>query len=1195
MAKLQGFWCALVAAFVLIFAAGAMAQETTAGLQGTVKDQSGALVPNAQVTVVGTKLLGDKTVKTDNSGKYHFANLPAGIYTVTVKAEGFAIVKEQGLALETGHLPTVDFTLQIGKAAEVVEVSGAAPVIDVTTNQTMTNVTEDIINNVPHGDSYQSMIQFSPMARNEPLAGGVGGTTGNGGGAMPGSSGNGQPYGYSIGGGADSENGYLIEGQDTENISGGYSAANVPFQFIQEVQIKTSGIEAEHGGALGGVVNVIMKKGSNAFHGSLFGTYETDALNAAPRPNPAESSQGSGLGLRYDPNSSGNQLGQFGGGFDAAAQEYQPTKDHYRFIQPGVTIGGPIVKDRLWFFAGFAPYVQSVARTVDFSSSSILPQVPLGKQRFTQDATTYYGTARLDATLTQKVRVFGSWLDQFARQSGNSMPGPDSAFGQLNEDVNVPIDTYQHGIGWSAPNSTYNVGADITLTPKIVSTTRFGYFFQNYHDFGWQTSTPNLLWRALALVDNAGNPLPASLVQPRGTNTAPYVSTYTLYNASKHYQFDQDVSFFKSWGGTHNIKVGYQYNRLSNVIDQNGNVPLLRLDPGQLHWNPVTTTGHANCDALTAKWGACTGQYGYAYVLDFATVLPALAADNNHGLFVQDAWTVRPGLTFNLGVRVEKEYLPAPGGYKNLIKTIDFGWTDKVAPRLGVAWDPTHTGKAKVFGSYGVVNDVMKLLLAQTSYGAQSYEECAYALGPNSSNTFNVADFAGLTFKNGRACPNGTADTQANFVGGTPAALTDATSGVSLIENINLRPWEPSAPGIKPYRQHEYVAGVDYQIARDFAFEARYDRRRLDHILEDASLSDPDWGETYTIVNPGEGVNSTLNGYATYLTSLGEKFGVPGWAFNADPAAPFGTCTGCPHNPKAIRNYDGVELRLTKTSSHGWAGMFSYTYSSLWGNYAGLTNTDQSDGGFPGRNSPDTSRAFDEPFYYFGANGKSNNGPLDTDRPNTFKGYVYYTLPWTHTTFGLFQQAYQGSPASSFIDVGQMFGSEVSQGVHVFGRGKWVNMTQDPTTGAITLGNPYTRRNPWFTQTDFNLAQEFKTGEHQSLGFQVNFFNLLNQRAVTSVYGGMNSTFAVTPLIPGGPTDPLTGAPAGFLLDALSYQTYETGYNVQQFINGNGQAPTIGTNANPNYIPPVTQSSWYGKPYTHQLPRSMRFQVSYNF
>jgi len=1179
----------LVLALCGLFSFSALAQETTGGLQGLVKDPSGAVVPGAKVVVTSTSLVGSKEIATDGSGYYRFSNLPPGTYTLTVTAKGFKTTKREGLNLEVGHLPSIDVSLEVGTAETIVEVTSAAPQIDITTTQNLTNITDDIIQNVPHGNSYQSMIQFAPMARNEPLAGGVGGT----GGSMPGSSGNGLAFGYSIGGAADSENGYLIEGQDTENISGGYSGANVPFEFIQEVQIKTSGIEAEHGGALGGVVNVIMKKGGNAFHGQFFGTYETSAANGSPIPF-----------LRYDPNSTGlpdnpsdtSCAGGSCGGFDATAQEYQRKKDHYRFLQPGVTVGGPVVKDRLWFFLGLAPYIQSQARTVDFSPSKIPANAVLGPQYFTRDTQSYYGTARLDGSLTQKIRLYASWLNQYARQTGSNLPTADSAFpGVANDAINTPIVAYSHGLGWSAPNATYNVGGDLTLTPKIVSTTRFGYFFQNYRDFGWQTSTPNIQWRAPSVGatdrQTPPQPLPLSLQQNNGTTTQPYDGTYTLYNASKHYQFNQDVAFFKGgWWGTHNIKVGYQFNRLSNVINQNGNVPLLRLDPGHHSWFPFTATGVSNCQKLVAQWGHCSGQYGYAYVLDFSTILPALAVDNNHALFVQDAWTVGRGLTLNLGLRVEKEYLPAPGGYKNLIKTIDFSWQDKVAPRIGVAWDPKHNGKMKIFGSYGVVNDVMKLLLAQTSYGAQSFEECAYALGPNGAGGFDVNDFNGLTFKSSRACPNGTPDTGANWTGGVPKALQDP-SGVSLIENLNLRPWEPSAPGIKPYRQHEFVGGVDYQLGRDWALEARYDRRRLDHILEDASLNDPFWGETYTIVNPGEGVNKTIDGYASYLTSIGEKFGVPGWAFNgADDQAfglNFGKCPTCPANPKAVRNYDGLEIRLSKRPTKGWAGLFSYTWSSLWGNYAGLTNTDQTDGGFPGRNSPDTSRAFDEPFYYFGANGKSNNGPLPTDRPNTFKGYLYYQLPWKGgtTTFGLFQTAYQGSPQYSYIDIGAMFGQSVSEAVALYGRDKWVNMTQDPTTGAITLGNPYTRRAPWFTQSDINLAHSIKTGEHQALGFTVNVSNALGQRAVTSYYGGMNSIFFATPLIPGGLTSPNSGAPEGFLTDAGSYQVFESGYNVQQFINGN---PSTG-------IGPVTKNSQYGQPFTYQPPRTTRFSVTYTF
>jgi hypothetical protein len=138
---------------------------------------------------------------------------------------------------------------KVGAATEIVEVTGQAPVIDVTTNVNLTNLSADVLTDVPHGYTFQSVVQFAPMARNEPLAGTTGGGTGGG---LPGSSGNGLGYGFSIGGAADSESSYLVEGQDTENNSGGYSKANVPFDFIQEVQVKSSGIEAEHGGALGG-------------------------------------------------------------------------------------------------------------------------------------------------------------------------------------------------------------------------------------------------------------------------------------------------------------------------------------------------------------------------------------------------------------------------------------------------------------------------------------------------------------------------------------------------------------------------------------------------------------------------------------------------------------------------------------------------------------------------------------------------------------------------------------------------------------------------------------------------------------------------------------------------------------------------------------------------------------------------------
>ncbi len=196
--------------------------------------------------------------------------------------------------------------------------------------------------------------------------------------------------------------------------------------------------------------------------------------------------------------------------------------------------------------------------------------------------------------------------------------------------------------------------------------------------------------------------------------------------------------------------------------------------------------------------------------------------------------TIGKGLTLDVGLRIEKESLPAPGGVK--VSSIDFPWSDKIEPRLGAAWDPTRKGKMKIFGSYGIVNDVMKLLLAQTSWGAQASSSAAYPLDSDGTAAgFDISDMD-IVFKADRACPNGVATTQANFANGVRTDLNDKGPKVSIIENVNYRPWEPVAPNVKPYRQHEYVAGLDYQISPHLALEARYDRRRLDHVIEDASL-----------------------------------------------------------------------------------------------------------------------------------------------------------------------------------------------------------------------------------------------------------------------------------------------------------------------------------------------------------------------
>jgi hypothetical protein len=1092
---LLGFSLAFGTVYVATNAIQVQAQETTGGVQGTARDSSGAVVPGATVDISGPALIGSKELITDKAGFFRFVNLPPGSYSLVVKASGFDAVKLPSVTVEVGRYPSIDISLKVGSAATTVEVSAESTQIEETTTHGLTNIDAAEIAELPHGTSFQSLIPLAPAARNEPLQGG----------------------GPQINGGANAENSYLVEGQETGNIRDGTSTSNVPIDFIQEMQLKTSGIESEYQGSMSGTVNVVMKKGSNQWHGSLFTYYNSDVTDASPDPY-----------LRYDPNQAPTSPSEDGTylGFDTPVQTYQPVKDHYRNVQPGGTLGGPIMKDRLWAFLGFAPYYSTLRRTVDFGGST-------GVQAFPQNNDQYFFSSRLDATLTSKIRVFGSWLAQYHRASGSSLPNASDAYGLVNSSASSGPSAFPSGIGWVAPNQNVNVGADITITKSFVATSRFGHFFDNYADRGWPSGDVYIWANALPSTPPLdGTTYGSDLDQSGGYQTGPLSSIYS-HNADKHDQFTQDFEWFKStrWG-THEIKFGYGLNHLFNIVQQAYSGPYVRVFPGQKR-TVAGATGQSNCAAIVAynlaTYGnsggtsaSCEGNYGYIRARDYETA--GQAGSYNHGLYVQDAWTLGKNLTINGGVRFDKEYLPAyPQSVGFSGNPIDFGFGDKIGPRVGVAWNVLGKDKLKIYGSYGKFYDQMKLNLAIGSFGGQFWHDCFYALyDPNPYN------FAPVYGSDGHYC---TGSGDANFPGGT------APSGVKFIENIDFRSSEGVDPNLKPYSQHETSFGFEYQLANNWVVTGRWDRRRLDHVIEDAGVLDQFGNENFSIVNPGEGIDAT----------------VPG-------------CDGCPPNVKAARNYDGFEFDLKKTFSSNFLGNISYTYSNLRGNYSGLTSTDLADGG-GGRESANNNRSFDEPYFQFDAYGRSSNGPLATDRPNVLKLAGYYQLKWLHTqtsSLGLFQQAYSGTPLSSYMDV-QEFGGYP---VYVENRGKWIPASTD-ANGFTVWGTPQTRRTPVYTQTDLNFRHMIPLGssDRRVLSIEADVTNLLNQKNPVEYYSQINSGNGNGNL---GAIEPA---------DGIDYAVLESAYDYKTLMNTQG----------------VQLSSEYGKPIQYQTGRSMRLKVGFTF
>src|ERR1041384_2421461 len=206
----------------------AQGQETTGVIEGTVVDAQGARVARATVLVEGNAF--SRTVTTDAEGRYRIIQVPAGNYSITTSATNFTTEKSENVKVTLGRATTADITLNAGQVSA----------IDTTSNRIQTNITTDIINAVPRGTKVDSVLKLSGATREEPLS-----------------------RGFQVDGASGAENTFVIDGSEVTNFRTGQLRENnnLPFQFVQEVQVKTSGFDAEFGGAPGGVINVVPQSG----------------------------------------------------------------------------------------------------------------------------------------------------------------------------------------------------------------------------------------------------------------------------------------------------------------------------------------------------------------------------------------------------------------------------------------------------------------------------------------------------------------------------------------------------------------------------------------------------------------------------------------------------------------------------------------------------------------------------------------------------------------------------------------------------------------------------------------------------------------------------------------------------------------------------------------------------------------------
>src|SRR5882724_904754 len=346
----------VLALTLAMFATSAMAQSSTTGsIEGQVTDPNGAAVKGATVTATSPNLITPQSATTGDEGRYQIPALPPGIYKVSVDASGFGKYEKDEVSVNLGRTSSVDAKLNLATATATVTVTGGAQV-DLAANTTGSNVSTEQFSNFPTQRTVQGLYTIAPTVTRSGLRDAAG-----------------RDRDPSVAGSSGPENNYILDGVNTTDPAYGGSGANLPFEFIQEVEIKTGAFGAEYGKATGGIFNVITKSGGNEFHGDVFGYGTTKGLVRSVKNFP------------------------FTG---ASANGFSET-------DIGGDIGGPIKKDKLWFFAAFNPQ-----RRTNFYLTQTFHSPAQNK------VTIPFYAGKLTWALNSKNTLTGSTFGDFAKLEG---------------------------------------------------------------------------------------------------------------------------------------------------------------------------------------------------------------------------------------------------------------------------------------------------------------------------------------------------------------------------------------------------------------------------------------------------------------------------------------------------------------------------------------------------------------------------------------------------------------------------------------------------------------------------------------------------------------------------------------------------------------------------------------------------------
>ena len=1032
-------------------------------IAGAVTDPTGAAVPNATVVVTNTDTGVSRTLTTDSAGLYTASFLLPGHYEVIAGGASFGKVDRRNLVLTVGQVLTVNASLPPGSVTSAVEVTAETPILDPQKTEVSQTIDEKLITSLPVASR-----NWSAFVLNTPNV------TPDGGSGLVSFHGISGLYNQNYVDG--SNNNQMLFSEARGRASGAPYVYSI--DSIKEFQAETSNYSVEFGQAAGGQVNAITKSGTNQLHGDAFYYLRYPDLNA------------------LDPYSKYQALHNNGNPFLLT----QPVHQQQQF---GGSVGGPILKDRLFYFFTYDGF-RKVGRVL-YSDSNIISLTPSGPTTSTTTVT----PTQCPATITATQCTAGI---QFLLNVGNVAPGdtPPGRFQKQNlffpridyhinhrndAFVDYNFDDYDSSYGYSSAN-TFSNSSPSTNGPT------------SYHERFLVAGLTTQLGRASVnqIHFQYGRDLETAGANASGPSVATGVVTFGMPNAlpriaepDEHRIQFTDV--FSTTKGHHTFKAGGDANIVHEVM--------INLFQGGGVYSYGESTTLANFrdwiqDAYAGQAGDTDPYAGYHYNTFVQTVDKVNTAPGTQGkddfwmkmfdAFAEDSWKLTPNFTLTAGVRYDVQLTPAPGLVNNNFAPISTEYSqtiknvlDRVQPRIGFSWQP-HQGTV-VRGGYGLFS----ALNQGSTYYAMRVENGVVQLNYNYTGCESLV--GNVSGSRCTTVPSATNSLQYPFVPFpvTGPALSSAlfpsggtapsVNGPSILGSQSFHGLDPN---FVPPLAHEANLSVEQALPGKMSLSVGYVGTRALRlpVFLDANLigQTPHGTRTYDVLNASNQITQVLT-VPVYLQS------------DRRNASLTSINTGF-----SVANtwYNSLAMTVRRPFSNGLEILANYTWAKATddGQVGGANGT------FYGGDTPLDPN-----------NIQRDNGPSDTDVRNRFTlSFVYQ--PHLFESSKLAKQAIDGFTFSGaeIATGGQpifmsMSGTVYSgTGTSYGADGNIYGGAMSSSSGAPTTGRPpQIGRNsiymPGYNDLDFRLARNIPIHEQLYLQFAADAFNLLNHTIITGVQG----------------------------------------------------------------------------------------------